>query len=175
MLINDNISKLSEFEMEFLLKNGKRSSVLNNFDFESITLFSFKFVKKIMPNLLKLGNFDELIFEAFKDRGNNIFKVDVNYFEFKEVLYFIFWLKDELELWSSNEQKYLSSDPNIKMISAGINKLDIFGINNIIDSLAKGDITKYNEIESLPYGVVFDKQWKSNVEDDIQKKLMKNE
>lgn len=161
--------------MEFLLKNGKRSSVLNKFDFESITLFSFKFVKKIMPNLLKLGNFDELIFEAFKDRGNNIFKVDVNYFDFKEVLYFIFWLNDELELWSSNEQKYLSSDPNIKMISAGINKLNVFGINNIIDSLAKGDITKYNEIELLPYGVVFDKQWKSNVEDDIQKKLMKNE
>lgn len=159
--------------MEFLLKNGKRSSVLNNFDFESLTLFSFKFVKKTIPNLLKLGNFDELIFEAFKDRGNNIFKVDVNYFEFKEVLYFIFWLKDEMQHWAKMESDYLSADPSSEMLASGINELDIFGVENIIDSLAGGDITKHAVIENMSYGKVFDKQWKSNIENRIQKKLTK--
>lgn len=173
MLINDNITKLSDFEMDFLLKNGKRSSVLHNFDFESLTLFSFKFVKKTMPNLLKVGNFDKLIFEAFKDRNQNIFEVDVNYFNFKEVLYFIFWLKDEMEHWAKMESDYLSSEPSADMLGAGINELDKFGINNVIDSLAGGDITKYEQIEAMSYGTIFDKQWKSSVENSIQKKLIK--
>lgn len=173
MHINDNISRLNEFEMEFLLKNGKRSSVLNNYDFESLTLFSFKFVKKTMPNLLKLGNFDKLIFEAFKDRGQNIFEIDITYFDFKDVLYFIFWLKDEMEFWNKKESDYLSSDPSAEMIGAGINELDIFGINNVLDSLAGGDITKYATIENMTYGSIFDKQWKTNIENRIQKKLIK--
>lgn len=159
--------------MEFLLKNGKRSSVLNNYDFESLTLFSFKFVKKTMPNLLKLGNFDKLIFEAFKDRGQNIFEIDITYFDFKDVLYFIFWLKDEMEFWNKKESDYLSSDPTAEMMGAGINELDIFGINNVLDSLAGGDITKYAQIEAMTYGTIFDKQWKTNIENRIQKKLIK--
>lgn len=159
--------------MEFLLKNGKRSSILNNYDFESLTLFSFKFVKKTMPNLLKLGNFDKLIFEAFKDRRQNIFEIDITYFDFKDVLYFIFWLKDEMEFWNKKESDYLSSDPSAEMMGAGINELDIFGINNVLDSLAGGDITKYATIEAMSYGSIFDKQWKTNIENRIQKKLIK--
>ena len=159
--------------MEFLLKNGKRTSVLNGFDFESLTLFSFKFVKKTMPNLLKLGNFDKLVFEAFKDRKQYIFENDVNYFDFKEVLYFIFWLKDEMQHWAKMEGDYLSSDPSADMMGAGINELDIFGVDNVIDSLSGGDITKHALIEVMSYGKVFDKQWKSNIENRIQKKLSK--
>ena len=173
MRINDSITRLSEFEMEFLLKNGKRSSIVNGFDFESLTLFSFKFVKKTMPNLLKIGNFDKLIFEAFCDRKMFIFENDINYFDYKQCLYFIFWIKDELELWANNERDHLTSDPSIEMLGAGINELDKFGFNNILDTLSGGDITKYEQIENMPYGVIFDKQWKSNVEQKIQKKLTK--
>ena len=57
MSFNLALSKLSEEQFLFLMKNGKRSSILNNFDFESLTEFSFKFVKKRIPELFKSGNF----------------------------------------------------------------------------------------------------------------------
>lgn len=173
MSFNLTLSKLSEEQFMFLMKNGKRSSVLNGFDFESLTEFSFKFVKKSIPELFKLGNFEKIIVEAFKDRGIGIFDVDVNFIKNNDCLYFIFWIKDELELWGKHEQQYLSGEPNIELMGAGINELDQFGLLNVIDSLAGGDITKHDAVWKMKYGHIFDKQWKSIIESKIQKKLAK--
>lgn len=163
------IDKLTEFEINFLLKNGKRSSILCNFDFQSITLFSYGFLKKKIPIYLKKEDFEKLVKKAFKDRKQKLKEVPGE----KEIIYFVLWLNDEIKFWNEKEADYLSSDPDMKMLAAGIKELDIFGINNTIDALAGGDITKYKKVESLPYGMIFDKLWKTTIEQKIQKKLSK--
>lgn len=175
MSFNVALSKLSEEQFMFLMKNGKRSSELNGFDFESLTEFSFKFVKKSIPELFKLGNFEKIIVEAFKDRGIGMFDCDVDFINNNDCLYFIFWIKDELELWSKNEQQYLSGEPNIDLMMAGISELDKFGLKNVIDSISLKWRMKEEEVWSKTYGWVFDEQWKSVIEASIQKKLAKQQ
>lgn len=173
MSLNLAIEHIGEEKFLFLMKNGKRSSILNNFDFESLTLFSLKFVKETIPSLLKKGNFDKIIVEAFKDRGIGFFDVDVNYLKPYDCFYFFFWLKDEIEHWAEMEKQYLSGEPDFEMLSAGISDLDKFGYQNVIDSICDKKRMKDDEVWAKSYGWVFDVQWKSVEENRIQKKLLK--
>lgn len=173
MKIDDALNTITEQDFIFILKNGKRSSKINGHDFKSLINFSLRFVKETLPNLLKSGKFGKIIVEAFKDVGIGMFDCDVDRINNNEILYFILWLKDQLELWNLNELNYLSSEPNIELSGAGINELDKFGVMNVVDALAGGDITKHELIWKMKYGNVFDKQWKSVIESKIQKKLSK--
>ena len=173
MSFNAALSKISEDEFQFLMKNGIRSSVLNDFDFKSLIYNSFGFIKDTLPELIDKGDFERLIFEFFKDRKINLFICDIDRINYNEILYFLFWAKDELVMISKLEQEYLSAEPDIDLIAAGINEMNQFGDLNTIDSLANGDILKWEEIKKLPYNKVFDKQYKSVVEARIQKKLVK--
>lgn len=173
MSLNLAIEHIGEEKFMFLMKNAKRSSVLNNFDFESLTMFSLKYVKQIMPTCLKNGNFDKILIEAFRDRGIGFFDVDVNFLNIHDCFYFFFWLKDEMEHWGNMEKEYLSGEPDIELLQAGINELDKFGIMNLIDSIGSKKNLKDEEVWAKSYGWIFDQQWKSVEEARIQRKLAK--
>ena len=70
------------------------------------------------------------------------------------------------------KKRYLERPPEHKMLAAGIKSLDQLGIINTIDLLAGGDVTKWNDIEQLPYSKCFEKQLKLVIENDINKKLV---
>lgn len=53
---------------------------------------------------------------------------------------------------------------------AGFSELDIFGEANTVDSLAGGDILKWNQIEELPYYQVFTKLYLDKVRNKVEKK-----
>lgn len=171
--LNSKLSQISQEDFNFLIKNGKRSSILFNFDFESVIYFKWGLVKEVVPELLVKGDLEQLYFLMLKDRGINVFKIDVENIEVSEAMSFYLWIIDELKSIRELESNYLSSDPDIKMMQAGIHKLNQFGINNTLDNLAKGDILKYNEIRNLPYNVVFDKQYMEVTKSEIEKKLAK--
>ena len=177
MSFNYTLSQISKEDLEFIIANGKRYSELDGFEFESAIHFSYKFIKEIIPNLIKNANFEKLIAKCFNDRGIGFFENEVSYLDHKKLLGFILWIKDEMEAIITLENTYLSSEPDVDMQSAGIKELDQFGNINTIDQLAGGDVTKWKEIESLPYSVVFDKLYKTKIENQIQRKLgdiMKN-
>jgi len=71
------------------------------------------------------------------------------------------------------ESQYLRSEPDIKMLQSGINKLDQFGLLNTLDNLAKGDVLKYDAIRQMSYNVIFDKQYMEVTKSEIEKKLSK--
>ena len=173
MSLNTAISKLDSEQIEFLLNNSIRKSSLLGYEFESLCFGSWKFLKETAPSLIKLGNFEKLIVEVFKDRKINIFVSDINNSNYNECLYFIFWIIDDLKHWTKTENEYLSAEPDPKLLVAGINDLNQFGELNTVDSLANGDVTKYEEIKQLPYHVIFDKQFKSKIEGNINRKLAK--
>ena len=173
MGFNIALQKLSETDFKFIVDNGKRSSVLNGFDFESLIYCRWKFLKERLPELQQLGDFELLVLELFADRGINLFRPDVSNMDSNDVFSLVLWVKDQMESISKMEQEFLVSDTDPDMMAAGINELQQFGDLNTIDQLAGGDILKYDAVKSLRYNVIFDKQYKMNVEAKIQKKLIK--
>lgn len=172
-MLNNKLSLVSQEDFNFLIKNGARSSKIINFDFESVIYFKWSFLKETLPELFASNDFEKLFLLALKDRGVNLFLNDIQKIDIVEAMSFILWIVDELKSIRELESNYLSSDPDVKLIQAGIHKLNQFGINNTLDNLAKGDVLKYNEIRNLPYNVVFDKQFLEITKADIEKKLSK--
>lgn len=173
MGFNAALANMSEDDFKFVLKNGKRDSTLDGYDFRSLIYCSYKFLKETLPELIKIGNFEKLVQMMFIDRGVIMFPNDVGRIPNEDVLYFVLWVKDELELIAKMENEYLTSDTDPDLMAAGINELSVFGDMNMIDQLAGGDVLKYDMIKALPYNVIFDKQYKSVIEGRIEKRLIK--
>lgn len=173
MSFNNAIASMKEQDFDFVLKNGKRSSVLNNIDFESLCYSSYRFVKDIAPDLVKAGQFERLIFECFTDRKIWIFENDVNNWNYNECLAFVFWIIDDLKHWNEMEKQHLSSEPDIDMIASGINELNIFGDLNTIDAFAVKYNKTHDEVRNWSYQMMFDLQLKSIKEAEFQKKYQK--
>lgn len=154
-------------DLDFLIKNGKRSNIINGIVFETIINMSYWFVKVELPKLLSLGNVANIIDACFKETGQkNKSATKVN-----EAMSFVLWIRDEIESIHKLETEYLSSPPDMDMLAAGIKDLDELGEINIIDSLAGGDILKWEAVKKLPYYMVFDKQRKTMLEGKINKRL----
>lgn len=173
MTFNQKIESIGNEQWEFLFKNGKRSSTLNGNNFDSLCYSSYKFVKQTAPDLLKSGNFEKLVFDCHIDRKIFIFENDIQYFDFNECVYFLFWIIDELKFWAKMEQDHLSSEPDIDMIAAGISEMNIFGDLNTTDAIAiKYGLTPW-QVEEWSYQRVFDIQLKSIKEAKFQKEYTK--
>jgi len=172
-MLNQQLQSIHQDDFDFLIKNGKRSSYLCNFDFESLIYTKWGLLKEVLPDLFAKNDFEQLFFLMLKDRGLHPFLSDVKRIEVNKAMSFILWLIDEMKTIRDLESTYLRSDPDVKLLQAGINKLDQFGLMNTLDNLAKGDVLKYDEVRQLPYNVVFDKQYLEVTKSEIEKKLAK--
>jgi len=172
-MLNQKLSSISQEDFNFLIKNGKRSQILCNFDFESLIYTKFGLLKETLPDLFSKNDFEQLFYLMLHDRKQFVFLADVQKIEVDKAMSFILWMIDEMKTIRELESTYLRSDPDVKLLQAGINKLDQFGLMNTLDNLAKGDILKYDLIRELPYNVVFDKQFLEVTKADIEKKLSK--
>lgn len=170
--LNRKLTEISEDVLAFLLKNGKRSSVLFGFDFEDALYFSWGLLKEKIPELLSAGDLESLYFLMLKERGINVFKIDVERIELKEAVAFYLWILDELKTISELEKNYLQNEADFNLVKAGISKLEQFGHLTTIDSLANGDLTKYEAIKKMPYNLIFDKQFLEKTKSEIEKKLI---
>lgn len=153
---------------QFVKKYGKRTNTLFDVELEPLIYFPYGFVKIDLPSLLNENNIDEII-NIICDIKN----ISVKEIADKEKISLTLWLIDELEAIGSLEQNYLSSQPEPELIAAGIDKLNVFGELNVIDSLAGGDILKHEGIKALPYYSVFDKLRKDSVKREINKNYNK--
>ena len=172
-MLNSQLAKITNDDFDFLSKNGKRSSVFMDYDFESLIYSEWGLLKFDLPDLFASGNFEQLLYLLLKDRGINFFLNDIQKQPINKIIEFILWIKDELETIKELEKTYLSSEPSAKMFQSGINKLDQFGIMNTVDNLARGDILKYELIKKQKYNVIFDKQYREVITNEIQNKLVK--
>lgn len=68
-------------------------------------------------------------------------------------------------------EKLLFSETDSKLIGAGIENLNQFGDLNTIDALAGGDILKWELVLKLEWWDVFNKLYKTKIENDIRKNL----
>jgi hypothetical protein len=78
---------------------------------------------------------------------------------------------EEINRIAVRDTAALKSTPDKDEISAGINKLDVFGEFKTIDALAGGDPLKYEMILFLDYEVVFKKLCLNKAINEYQKRL----
>lgn len=168
MKIINFLRKFDEAEVSIILSNLKRTNFLFGEECKSLDAMPYKIVKKTIPELFKDNKFEEIIKLIFWVTDEAIDKADE-----RELLSFILWVKDGLEMISKYENDLLSSSPDIDLINAGINKLDMLGDLPLIDSLAGGDMEKWEAIESMPYHKVFKKMLLNKLNGEINKDYQK--
>lgn len=100
--------------------------------------------------------------------NNELLKLDI--IQFYAVLNHI--QKTIIEINNMENNHLTSNHENIKleMVNAG-QRMGVFGPLNVIDSLAGGDITKWEMIENMPYLTVFSKLYMETVKSDIERDL----
>jgi len=164
MTLNEWIVKADNSQLEFIKKYDKGIALI-----EDITILSFINIKKVIPSLIDEGKYDEAISIVLNENVNSTLKR-------KELDRFriLIWIQKQYENINRIEKQYLERPPDFKLIASGIKNLDVLGIKNTIDMLALGDVTKWEEIENLPYSICFEKQYKLAIESDIQKKLIEH-
>jgi len=162
MTLNEWIVKAEQSKLEFIKKYDKGYSPIDD-----ITHLPLIDIKKNIPELMQEGKFDEAISLSLSEPIRDTLKRD----ELQRFRILI-WIEKQYEKINVIEKRYLERPPEHKMLAAGIKSLDQLGIINTIDLLAGGDVTKWNEIEQLPYARCFEKQLKLVIENDINKKLV---
>lgn len=104
-------------------------------------------------------------------------KKEIIKFTILEVYGIINKIKEDLETIQNMELNELSSeDDDIDLITVNANgRMAKFGVLNTIDAIAKGDLTKWNEVEKLPYLTVFTKLMMDKEKNAIEKEIADNQ
>lgn len=85
------------------------------------------------------------------------------------------WINNELLFIRENERKAFDSRPDPELTKAGIHRLNIFGNYNLISQLTNGELTKEEEILSIPYSRCLQYVAKKRIEAEIQRDLTDNQ
>lgn len=140
---------------------------------ESITELTFGEVNSVKRYVIK-GTMEDLI-EAFKIvykcKARDIIQMEVT--QFYRCMIFI---TTEVDKVIKMEQQHWNTEPtdhDAKLQQAGGKELEQFGDLPIIDSLAGGDILRYNDIEKLNYLEVHYILWYRAIQTNIQNRFQK--
>lgn len=155
---------MTKEEFNFLIEFGVRNNILFGMEVPMLIYMPYGFVKIELPEYLSTANVYEIINRIAKLQNIEETETDT-----KELIAFILWIKDEFEAIRKLESEHLSGSPDPDMLAAGVQELNELGEINVIDSLAGGDILKWEAIEMLPYYKVFDKLKKNMIENKVNK------
>lgn len=156
----------------FIKKYSKRTGNFMGLNLDDLTDLPYETLKNTVPDLFDSGSFEKAIFEIVKHYKKNITFGKVRRQKNPKKLMFLLWVHDQYKKIGDIEAKYLYTPPDSKLLQAGIRDLDILGDLNMVDTLANGDVLKWEEIRRLPYSTVFNKMLKNTIEARINKKLI---
>ena len=161
------VDNLSVEDFKLILKYGKSSDTIGKYKCCPFVELPYGLIKRELPNLQKQAKFYEMILLVLNHQYRS---VDLSNATGNELMAFLLWLKEQQERLNLLELNYLSSDPDPKMVAAGIHQLNELGELPTIDSLAGNDILKYEAIEALPYFRVYEKLKLEKIMRDINKR-----
>ena len=182
MKFNRFLSRIDQMDM--VRKYSERINTLCGITLPDLTDTPYGVLRHEVPADFEAGEFNAAITKLlwsgkvgrvrrFKRLRRKILALRVRYANNYAKLKFIFWVEDSYRALEQLELTYLVSDPDPKMVAAGVHELDILGDKNLIDMMAGGDVLKWDEVVKLPYSRVFDKQLKNVIDARIARKLNK--
>ncbi len=165
-----DLSSVFAKDFDLMLKYGKPSDTIGKWKSKPFIELPYGIVKKDLPNYQKQNLIIETIeltlecqFKDFK-----ISKATGN-----EVVGFLLWIRSQQEFINEIEKQNLQTEPEVEMVAAGLHLLNPFGELVTIDSLAKGNVLEYANIESLPYFKVYEKLKLDKTHREIEKRYQK--
>lgn len=162
-----DFTTVSMKDFQRMVKYGKPTDTLGPYKSKAFIELPYGVVKKDLPLLQKKDLIQDSIELVLKCQFDN---VDLSEVPANDFLRFILWIHEQQEFIYTIEKNNLSSEPEAELVAAGINRLDEFGSYTTIDSLASGDVLKHEEIERLPYYVVYQKLKLDKIQREIEKK-----
>ena len=161
---------MQQDSLDLVLKYGKASNKVGKYESESFINLPYGVVKIDLPNAQKSDDVKDIInvilqsqfedFEAEKQSGNDL-------------MYFLLWIKEQQEFIYNVEEQNLKSDPEPELISAGIHRLNEFGEDGTLESIAKDWNITPDEVREKPYHVIYRKMKKDKITKDIEKTYQK--
>lgn len=160
------LDQLTTEDFNKILKFGKPQNKVLGYEAAEFVSLPYGLIKRDLPQLQKQARFydcvDLVLRHTYKD-------LDLSKATGNELMAFLLWIKEQQERLNALELNYLSSDPDPKMVAAGIHKLNDMGELPTIDNLAGGDLLKYEAIEALPYFRVYEKLKLNKIWSEINK------
>lgn len=168
----NNYLKSLDDNYNIIKKLAKPRSSLCGVKLEDLTDLPYITLKNTIPDLFDSQKFEEAFYLILKNYKKNITFKRVKRAKNNEKFLFMLWVKEQYKKINDLEGQYLVSQPDVKLIQAGIRELDVLGDVNTIDSLAGGDILKWEAVRQMPYSEVFNKLLKNTIEARINKRLV---
>lgn len=168
----NNYLKSLDDNYNIIKKLAKPRAELCGVKLEDLTDLPYITLKNTIPDLFDSQKFEEAFYLILKNYKKNITFKRVKRAKNNEKFLFMLWVKEQYKKINDLEGQYLVSQPDIKLIQAGIRELDVLGDVNTIDSLAGGDILKWEAVRQMPYSEVFNKLLKNTIEARINKRLV---
>ncbi|QQM25266.1 hypothetical protein [Elizabethkingia sp. M8] len=163
-------NNLTNEEYKFLYEYAQPSNIIAGYASKNLYELSFKFIRVDLPELFKQNN-DIAIIESIMIQQYRRF--DISKADWKQIIYFMKWIMQEYERLNKAEKKHLSSEPDLKMVSAGVNNMDEFGYRPVIARIAKDWNMNIDEVWKLPYHTIYSKMKEDKIWSDIQDKYNK--
>ncbi len=165
-----DISEINMSELNLMLKFGQASNQIGYYESKPLIELPYGMVKIQVPELLKNENVLEAVDEIMRFQFNDF---DISKVSGNEIIYFLLWIKEQLDRINKIENQFLQTDPEPEMLAAGLMRLNEFGEDVTIDALAKGNILEYEKIKQIPYFEVYKKLKLDKTQRDIEKKYNK--
>jgi hypothetical protein len=167
------LSKYNEEQLKEMLILSKLIPVDSDamFKVKPFTKLKYKHVLKLKAMAEATNTIDDTIIKYIASKSG---------FEIKEKQILnssvksYFQTINQIELNFKQVREYeelLNTDVDSKLESAGAEDLNQFGALNTIDSLAGGDILRWKAILQIEWWDVFNKLYKTKIENDIRKNL----
>lgn len=124
-----------------------------------------------VKDLLSVGTLDDVIrIVGIAEGASNESVLDMRILTFFAKLRSVKMQMDRI--LNAEQSSLVSKKVNMKWEAVdGSSRLSKFGIYNILDNLAKGDILKYNEILELNYADVFTKLYRDTILGDLDHEM----
>lgn len=165
--------KLGKENVEFVRTYTESLDTLLGITMKDLTEVSYKDVKETIPDLINSDQYERAIQIVLRSSKNSMFLWRIHYICVRSRMLFIFWIQEQYDEINKLEEN-LASSPSPEQTNAGIHNLNILGDINMIDVLAKGNVERWEHIRNMPYGRIFEKQYRNKLLDDIAKKLETN-
>ena len=168
-IINEN-DNLNSSDIELMFKYGKSSNIVGGFESVSFMELPYAMIKRDIVYLLKENSINEVLELIFKPQFKSF---NINKVKEAEKISFIIWINEQLERIFKIEEQFLQSEPEPELIASGIDRLNEFGINPLMEKIAKDWNKTPEEIEQYPYFKIYQKIKMDKVQSEINKRYQK--
>ena len=153
-------------QLVFALKYSRKTKAKDVYKIGPLTNRTFYEVKELQRLMSDENGFEQSILFVLELSGQK----DPDLFQFFS---FFNYCKEEIERVNIMEENALGYTPTTDEERAGIDRFNKFGYVLAIDSLAKGNVLKWNEVKNIPYEDAFMKLMIDKTRNDFDKDLFK--